>query len=88
MVEEKRKSSLSAIIPDALDWYIEGLGNLSGKFLKSDYGLQRMLVCEFLGCTLSELRERIKNPADYYLILAFLNEKGEAVRHEMEKVRK
>ena len=54
----------------------------------SDHGFQKMTVCEFLRCTLSELRERIKNPADYFIILAYKGEKGERIRHEMEKVRR
>jgi len=55
--------------------------------LKTDYGFQRMMVCEFLHCTLSELRERIKNPADYALIVKYLYEKGERINDEIEKKR-
>jgi hypothetical protein len=38
-----------------------------------------MCVCEFLHCTLSELHERIKNPADYMTILAYLSEQGDRI---------
>lgn len=47
-----------------------------------------MAVCEFLHCTLSELGDRIKNPADYFTILAYLNQKGERIRAEVERVKK
>ena len=47
-----------------------------------------MTVCEFLHCTLSELRERIQNPADYMLILAYLKEKDERIRDEIEKAKR
>jgi len=56
--------------------------------LKSDYGFQKMIACEFLQCTLSELDERIKNPADYFTILAYKSEKGERIKAEMDKVEK
>jgi len=47
-----------------------------------------MLAAEFLGCTLSELPKRCENPADYYTILAFLNQKGERIRAEMDSAKK
>jgi len=87
-VEEKFQSSLSTVIPVTSSECNGRLGDYCGKFLKSDHGFQKMLVCEFLRCTLSELRERIKNPADYFIILAYKDEKGERIRHEMEKVRR
>jgi len=46
-----------------------------------------MTVCEFLHCTLSELHNRILNPADYVTILAYLHQKGEKITAEAEKVR-
>jgi len=40
-----------------------------------------MLACEFLHCTLTELRKRIENPADYFTILAYLSEQGERINN-------
>lgn len=46
-----------------------------------------MAVCEFLHCTLTELGERIKNPANYYTILAYLHQKGARIKAEGDKAR-
>jgi len=51
--------------------------------LRSDYGFQKMAVCEFLGCTLSELKERIKNPADYLTILHYMAERSDRIKSKM-----
>jgi len=45
----------------------------------SDYGYQKLCVCRFLNCTLTELKNRITNPADYMTILAYLSEEGERI---------
>jgi len=34
---------------------------------------------------MTELRTRVENPADYMTVLAYLNEKGQRINHEMEK---
>jgi len=37
---------------------------------------------------LTELDERITNPADYYLILAYLAKKAEMTKEEIQKARR
>jgi len=42
-----------------------------------------MCVCRFLNCTLTELKARITNPADYMTILAYLHEEGERINAKL-----
>ena len=44
-----------------------------------------MSVCEFLGCTLTELSERCNNIADYYTIVAYMVKKDEKINKSMPK---
>jgi len=58
--------------------------------LRTDYGFQKLMVCEFLRCTKSELEKRLRKGngyADYFLILAYLKTKAEKESEEMDRAK-
>ncbi len=58
--------------------------------MRTDYGFQKLMVCEFLHCTKSELEKRLRKGngyADYFQILAYLKIKAEKEANEVEQAK-
>jgi len=55
--------------------------------LRTEYGFQKLSVCEMLHCTFSELPERCKKPADYALAIAYMVEKDARFREIQAKAK-
>jgi len=51
--------------------------------LRTGYGFSKLTVCEFLGCSLSELPKRCPELPDYYAIAAYLSRRAELERQAM-----
>ncbi|OGD52569.1 hypothetical protein A3K80_00530 [Candidatus Bathyarchaeota archaeon RBG_13_38_9] len=55
--------------------------------MRTDYGFNKLSVCEMLHCTFSELQERCKEPADYPLALKYIAEKDNRLKEAQEKAK-
>ena len=54
----------------------------------TDYGFNKLALCEFLSCSPSELPKRCTELPDEHMIVAYLARKSELGSQEMSRVRR